>query len=167
MGVVLAGTALCGCPTAVRCGFPVGAAPPLGVAEGTVAATFAGGLGTEATWTMVGAAWWWTCGRAGCSTSTAPAVTSAAAARPAAAFVAIAPTLADRNPVVLVPITAPAPAAAVPPTAAAVPPALAPEAPEPAPAPAEWPMCRIANLRSSTNPPTGSTAVSALLVSFS
>ena len=94
-------------------------------------------------------------------------MTSAAAASPAAALVAIAPTLADRNPVVVVPITAPAPAAAVPPTAAACPAALAPEALEPAPAPAEWPMCRIASLRSSTNPPTGRTAVSALLVSLS
>ncbi|HUA71522.1 MAG TPA: hypothetical protein VMA96_10580, partial [Solirubrobacteraceae bacterium] len=128
-----------------------------------------GELGTAATCVtlMLAAAWWWTCGRAGCSTSTAPAVTSAAAARPAAALVAMAPTLADRNPVVLVPITAPAPAAAVPPTAAAVPPALAPDEPAPAPAPAEWPMCRIASLRSSTNPPMGSTAVSALLVSLS
>ncbi len=112
-------------------------------------------------------AWWRGWVRAGWSTSTAPAVTSAAAASPAAALVAIAPTLADRKPPPVVPITAVAPAAAVDPTAAAWPAAPAPDALEPAPAPAEWPMCRIANLRSSSSGanPIGRIAVSALLVS--
>jgi hypothetical protein len=90
-------------------------------------------VGTDAT--ALGVAWWWaTWGRAGWSTSTAPAVTSAAAARPAAALVAIAPTLADRKPPPVDPIIAVAPAAAVDPTAAAWPAAPAPEALEPAPA---------------------------------
>jgi hypothetical protein len=65
-------------------------------------------------------------------------VTRAAAASPAAALVAIAPTLAEMKPVDVEPMTALAPAAAVEPTAAACPAALAPEALEPAPA--EWPM---------------------------
>ncbi len=49
MAVALTGAGLCGCLTAVCRELPLGAAPPLGVAEGTVGATFAGGLGTEAT----------------------------------------------------------------------------------------------------------------------
>src|SRR5262249_60075891 len=122
----LAAIALCGWVVAACrtiAGWTIGAS--VTVAGGVVV------VGTEATG-VDAVEWWRTWVLRGCSTSTAPAVTSAAAARPATALVAIAPTLADRNPVLGVPIKAAGPAAAVDPTAAARPAALGPDAPCPA-----------------------------------
>ena len=91
-------------------------------------------------------AWWGpaaslSAGPAAGTTSTAPAVTSAAAARPAAALVAIAPIPADTNPPrAPIAAVAPAPAAAVDRPRPAWP-AAPGGASRPTPAPAEWPRC--------------------------
>src|SRR5688500_16347993 len=86
--------------------------------------------------------------RATCLTSTAPAVTIAAAASPAAVLVASVLRPA------CIALPAAAPAAAAPPDAAAVPP----------PAAALVPRCASSVFLSRRNGPTGNSAASALLV---
>src|SRR5947209_2142692 len=107
-------------------------------------------------------------------TSTAPAVTIAAAASPAAALPASAPAPAESADPAEPSTEAPAAVVAAPvapaPVAPAVAPAVVPAEAVPAeaePVPAEWPIWARARCLSAASGPIGSSAASALLVFFS